>query len=384
MIIWVTCLAKLKGSHCRKTVATLMLKLPSCIYFHHKKMQISKTQIQRILVYGVVLFLSNQFLGSYSKGLSPFNQILLLTSLHSKILLKSTLAETQRLNYVAISPDKQTLVSGSEDGIKVWNLKTNELKYTLTGSTKKVRAVAISPDGQTLASGNEEGIKIWNLNTGELKATLNRQTGEVLSIAISPDGQTLVSGNREDKTVKIWNLKTAELITTLPKQANNKTRDGYPVGVNSVAISSDGQTVVSGTWDNIIDIWNLKTRQRKTTINVKVSNFLDCVAISPDGQTVVSGSEDGTIKIWNSKTSELKNTLHNHQNILTIAISPDGQTIVAGSLDNTIKIWDLKTGKLKSSLIGHTKPVGSVAISSDGQTIVSGSWDETIKIWQMP
>jgi WD40 repeat protein len=216
-----------------------------------------------------------------------------------------------------------------------------------------------------------------------LKATLTGHTGEVLSIAISPDGQTLVSGSR-DNTVKIWNLKTNELITTLPKQANNKTRDGYPVGVNSVAISSDGQTLVSGRWDNIIEIWNLKTRQRKNIIYLNVANSLESVAISPDGQTVVSGSEDGTIKLWNSKTSELKKTLNNHQFITAIAISPNGQTIVSGSLDKTIKVWDLKTGRLKSSLIGHTRPVESVGISSDGQTIVSGSWDKTVKIWQMP
>jgi WD40 repeat protein len=348
-------------------------------------MSISKTQIKSIILYSVGLFLYHQFLGSYLNGLSPFNQILLLTSLHSKILLKSTFSETKDFNYVAISPNEQTLVSGNEDGLKTWDLKTSELKSVFTGLTKGVRAVAISPDGQILASGNEEGVNIWDLNTGNLKATLTVPIRGVVSIAISPDGQTLVSGNR-DNTVKIWNLKTAELITTLPKQANNKTRDGYPDGVNSVAISSDGQTLVSGRWDNIIEIWNLKTRQRKNTINVKVSksNFLNCVAISPDGQTVVSGSDDGTIKIWNSKTSELKNTLNNHQHITTIAISPNGQTIVSGSLDNTIKVWSLKTGELKSSLIGHTGPVSSVAISSDGQTIVSGSWDKTVKIWQMP
>lgn len=371
-------------------MAALMLKLPSYIYLHHKKMQISKTQTKYILIGGVVLFLSNQFLGSYNQGLSPFNQILLLTSLHSKILLKSTLDETNWLNNVAITPDKQTLVSGSEDGIKVWNLKTRELKDIFTGLTKKVRAVAISPDGQTLASGDEEGLKIWNLNTGKLKATLTGHTGEVLSIAISSDGQTLVSGNR-DHTVKIWNLKTGELITTLPRQVNYKTRETHGSGVHSVAISSDGQTLASGSWDNIIEIWNLKTRQRKTIINLNISGSLNDVAITPDGQAVVGGSENGTINIWNSKTSKLKNTLgnqrsilNNQQSISAIAISPDGQTIVSGSLNDTIKIWDLKTGKLKSSLIGHTGPVRSIAISSDGQTIVSGSWDKTIKIWQMP
>jgi len=39
-------------------------------------------------------------------------------------------------------------------------------------------------------------------------------TNLVLTIAISPDGQTLISGSR-DKTAKIWKLSTGSLIGTL-------------------------------------------------------------------------------------------------------------------------------------------------------------------------
>ncbi|MFK0732363.1 MAG: WD40 repeat domain-containing protein, partial [Gloeotrichia echinulata HAB0833] len=50
-----------------------------------------------------------------------------------------------------------------------------------------------------------KGYRIWNLQTGELKSTLTGHSSLVLSVAISPDGQTLVSGSR-DGTIKIWRM----------------------------------------------------------------------------------------------------------------------------------------------------------------------------------
>ncbi|QYX31454.1 serine/threonine-protein kinase [Sphaerospermopsis torques-reginae] len=69
---------------------------------------------------------------------------------------------------------------------------------------------------------------------------------------------------------------------------------------------------------------------------------VNSVAISSDGNTLV-GSDDNTIKIWNLATGELKSTLTGHSDsVRSLAISPDGRTLVSGSDDNTIKIWRLE------------------------------------------
>jgi WD40 repeat protein len=108
------------------------------------------------------------------------------------------------------------------------------------------------------------------------------------------------------------------------------------------------------------------------------------VSISSDGQTLVSGSLDNTIKIWNLETGELRRTLTGHDSsVYSVSISSDGQTLVSGSDDKTIKIWNLETGELRRTLTGHDSSVYSVSISSDGQTLVSGSLDNTIKIWNL-
>ncbi|HYT43166.1 MAG TPA: TIR domain-containing protein, partial [Methylomirabilota bacterium] len=109
------------------------------------------------------------------------------------------------------------------------------------------------------------------------------------------------------------------------------------------------------------------------------------LAISPDGQAVVSASSDGTIKVWELSTGRLVRTLKGYTDaVRSLAISPDGQAVVSASSDGTIKVWELSTGELLHTLKGHTGAVRSLAISPDGQTVVTASSDDTMMIWELP
>ncbi len=203
--------------------------------------------------------------------------------------------------------------------------------------------------------------------------TLKGHTWTVNSVAISSDGSTIVSGS-DDKTIKIWDLATG---------TEKRTLTGHIQWVHCIAISPDGSTIVSGSYDNTIKIWDLATGTEKRTLTGHTL-WVDSVAISPDGSTMVSGSRDNTIKVWDLATGTEKRTLSGHTDtVLSVAISPDGSTIVSGSRDKTIKIWDLATLREKRTLSGHTSVVNSVAISPDGSTMVSGGDDKTIKVWDL-
>ena len=93
------------------------------------------------------------------------------------------------------------------------------------------------------------------------------------------------------------------------------------------------------------------------------SHWVMSVAFSPDGKTIVSGSRDQTLKVWDAGASaltpsnpqpktyrpvlaaaslELKAENENAHSslVLSVAFSPDGKTIVSGSADQTLKVWD--------------------------------------------
>jgi WD40 repeat protein len=297
-----------------------------------------------------------------------------LISYASRIDLGRTLlGHSMLINSVAITPDGQTLVSGSADKtVKIWNLASGSPIKTLTGHSSTVEAVAISPDGKTIVSGGYDStIKVWNLASGSLLKKLKGHTGTIESLAIASDGQTLVSSSY-DRTIKIWNLANGSLLRTLSGHSNI---------IYSIAISSDNRTIASASADGTIKIWDLASGSLLKTLTGH-ANSVDAVAISSDGQTIASASWDNTIKIWDLASGSLLKTLTGHSDwVNSVTISPDGQTIVSGSSDNTIKVWNLASGSLLMTLQSTSDAVYSVTIALDGRTLVSGGYNN-IEVWR--
>lgn len=333
---------------------------------------------------------------------------------------------------VAISPDRQILVTGSSDKtIKLWNLakvwqtdpqkaidQSTFLTGTWRGHTNTLRSLAISADGQTLASGsNDRTIKLWNLapeieNRGNgrndeaayLRSTLTDHLGPVYAMAFLPNQNILISGSG-DWTIKIWDLTTNQAIKTLR---------GHRGAIRALAVSPDGHTLVTGSSDRTVKVWDLRTRKLKQTLRGH-TDLVRTVAISPDGQTIASGSWDRTVKIWTlppqmeisnynqgkNQSLLLRGTLTGHSDrVNSVVFGADGQTLISGSDDNTIKVWQLhldpgkpdqknsELATLSATLTDHSSDILALAVSGyDGQfsnsypLIVSGSWDETLKIW---
>jgi WD40 repeat protein/predicted Ser/Thr protein kinase len=273
---------------------------------------------------------------------------------------------SQAVSCVAISPDSQTLVSGSDDRTtKVWNLSTGEEIFTLDSSSYAIKSVLIGLDGKFIVIGNEQRIKLIELLTVKEIYTINTP---VRCLAISPDGQLLVGGS--NTAVKVWEITTGTPIRTIEKHS------GY---VTSVAISPDMRTLVSGGTDNTIIVYS--TSMSTLTGH---GNAVNSLVISSDGQTLVSGSDDQTIMVWDLNTGNKICTFSGHKKaVKSLAISPDGQTLASGSSDETIKLWNLNTEEEICTLDGHLYGVNAVAFSRDGRILASGGGDCTIKVWRI-
>ncbi|MEH2045985.1 nSTAND1 domain-containing NTPase [Nostoc sp.] len=209
------------------------------------------------------------------------------------------------------------------------------------------------------------------MNKVRVSIPLRGHESWVNSVAISGDGQTIVSGSY-DGTVRLWNRQGLPLAEPLR---------GHKGNVNSVAISQDGQTIVSGGEDCTVRLWN---RQGKTLTKLLCGHKwgVNSVAISGDGQTIVSGGSEGTVRLWNRQGLPLVEPLPSHeQGVRSVAISGDGQTIVSGGSEGTVRWWNCQGLPLVEPLPGHEWGVNSVAISGDGQTIVSGGSEGTVRLW---
>jgi WD40 repeat protein len=73
---------------------------------------------------------------------------------------------------------------------------------------------------------------------------------------------------------------------------------------------------------------------------------VESVAFSSDGQTLASGGRDNAIKLWDVRTGKLLRNFNGHEGwIQVVAFSPDGKTVLSGSTDRSIRLWNVASGE---------------------------------------
>lgn len=310
--------------------------------------------------------------GVHAVAVSPDGQTIATGSLDSQIklwqrdgtLLKTLSQHSDRIWALAYSPDS-VLASGSADGtVKLWQ-QDGTLRQTLRGHRWGVYSIMFSPDGKLIASSGLDGkINIWQRN-GRLLKTITEDSA-VLALAFSPDGQILASGGN-DTVIKLRNLEGKVLKTI---QGNG--------AIQRLVFSPDGQILASAQDNGTIDLWH-RNGNRVQTIYAH-SNVIEGLAFSPDSQTLVSGSKDSEVKLWQLNGSLLLALSAHEGGVRGIAYSPDGKTIASASVDNTVRLWQPE-GNQSVKIIWQSSAVSALAVSPDGKKIASGNREGTIQLW---
>jgi len=168
--------------------------------------------------------------------------------------------------------------------------------------------------------------------------------------------------------------------------SRKKRLKGHAHFVQDVAISSDGQFALSGSWDGNLRLWDLNNG---TTTRRFVGHIKDVlsVAFSADNRQIVSGSRDKTIKLWNT-LGQCKYTIEDgHKEwVSCVRFSPNltSPLIVSAGWDKIVKVWTLDNSiKLKTNLHGHTGYINTVTVSPDGSLCASGGKDGTAMLWDL-
>ena len=294
---------------------------------------------------------------------------------------------------IAFAPDMQTLVTGSEGIIYVWDIQTGEVIRTLKGNyviATNFNRRTISRNGIYHDDYSDSGhpVKVWNLQTGELVNTIYGYTGKESDLIINPSQQflTIIDFHHNsfcglyDIVIKVWDLQTGERIDTfnMPLSKSDQTI--------SLILSLDGQTIVSySAKDGSIKVWNFQTKKIIHVLQGHVFYLYPPIYLSPKANILISGGIDNTIIVWYLIRGE---KIHTLQGTTPVAFSTDAKVLISAGADNTIIVWDLQTGEKLCRLEGHSSQIGDIAISPDGQTLVSSSInshyfgnDATIKVW---
>ena len=172
-------------------------------------------------------------------------------------------------------------------------------------------------------------------------------------------------------------LTCAALLVILPLTVSPASAQlrGHGGPVRALAISPDGQTALTGSFDSTAIRWSLARNAAEQVLRFH-ADAVNAVVLLRDGRAATAGA-DGRIAIWTAGKAEPDTVLEGHEApIAALAVSPDGATLASASWDRTVRLWPLAGGAARA-LEGHTQNVNGVAFSPDGRTLVSVSYDLT-------
>jgi cytochrome c len=156
---------------------------------------------------------------------------------------------------------------------------------------------------------------------------------------------------------------------------------GHGGPVRALAISPDGETAVSGSFDETAIVWSLRRDAAEQVLRFH-DGAVNAALMLKDGRAA-TGGEDGRIAIWSIGREKPDAVLTGHSApVVALALAPDGQSLATASWDHTVRVWPLG-GDAPRVLEGHAQNVNGVAFLADGR-VVSAGYDAVLRIWPLP
>ena len=311
------------------------------------------------------------------------------------------------------SPDGRQIVTTDDADVKIWDARTNQLRFTFPQGDAVYHAV-FSADGIWLITAGGDGtVKIWDAASG---ARLHELTHEgrplrYYAAVISPNGRFVAAIDTMGAVVDAWDAGSGELVAELPNDAS-----GFP----SIAFSADGRWLATSggndvrvsdteTWSQVLtiagpriralsfdpsgprlvtgsaagdaSIWEIPSGTRTRHLR-EIGEPINAVAFSPDGQLVATGGGDGAEQIWQVTSGVLQSQLNAlRSKISMIEFDPTSKLVVAAGASGTAVVADVALGMPVTTLEGPGGIVRSAHFDPTSRHVVGASWDGAALVW---
>lgn len=163
----------------------------------------------------------------------------------------------------------------------------------LTEHRHEVCGLKWSFDEQQLASGgNDNKLFVWNLRSSRPELKYHEHQAAVKAIAWSPHQRGLLAsgGGTADRNIRFWNTVNNTRLSRVDT-GSQVCNLSWSKNVNEI-VSTHGYSL------NQVIVWRYPSMSEVVTLTGHTCRVL-YLAISPDGQTIVTGAGDETLRFWN-------------------------------------------------------------------------------------
>ena len=283
-------------------------------------------------------------------------------------------------DFVAVSPDARTLVTGSSkdsSSASIWPITGERALTELSAVSGKVAGAAYSPDGSMVAVGyvgDETLVRVFDAASGDELASFPGSSPYFpVQPSFSPDGRLLAAAGCTDN-VPVWDVATGSELYRV---------EGKGSYICSASFSPDGGMLALADQDEgLITLHDATTGIEVDALQTG-GMLPDGVAFHPSGDLIaVKAQGTGRIAIWEVEGGDLVSSAWVTQPT-ALAWSPDGTTLAVGGNDGIVRIIDPMTGSETMALRGHPTPVWSLSYTPASDRLVTAGYSGDTLVWDI-
>jgi WD40 repeat protein len=206
---------------------------------------------------------------------------------------------------------------------------------------------------------------------------LEGHTKPVAYADFSPDGKSIVSGS-SDRSLRVWNAATGRELRLL--EGHEDTCAG---------LFCQGDRIISYSLDKTIRGWDAATgrqlwkQSNQSAINSTALFAIGDRCLSEDGSRMMSRADDGSMHIWETTTGKPIVRVAGPSAAVGAVFVNGGSRLAAWGKDGWLRVWSLPDGKSTTDLsLGGDllNEPDNVTVSPDGRTVLTGLKNQIVKV----
>lgn len=269
-----------------------------------------------------------------------------------------------------ITSDGQTVIDGSQSGVRIRAWKELAVEHTVTVPCRHVHDVVLSEDETRLAIiGGNPGESAWvgmfSWPARDLIWSQSFSDDLAYAASFSPSGMTLALACHD---------QSVALMTT---DAGHQTSllKGHSRPVTAIAFLREDATLLSCGLDQSLRVWDC---DRGTVVRSLTNHTqaITCLAVQPTAGNampmIATGSEDKTVRLWQPIIGRLVRFQRLSSPVTALAWTPDGTSLVAGCQDGMIRVIKADTLKTTERTATTDTWITAVAVHPTESTVLVG------------